>query len=86
MWQKETPCKFCHVPLQASRTIAKRGDSRDKRPEAQQVRVGLVLDRDGFPQAHEVFEGNRQDRATVEAMLKSLEKRAGALAATPQER
>lgn len=56
---------------------AKRGYSRDKRPDCKQVLVGLVLDRDGFPKAHEVFEGNRQDRSTVEEMLKSLEKRTG---------
>jgi transposase len=41
------------------------------------VLVGLVLDRDGFPKAHEVFEGNRQDRSTVQEMLESLEKRTG---------
>ena len=39
--------------------------------------VGLVLDRDGFPKAHEVFEGNRQDRASLEEMLSLLEKRSG---------
>jgi transposase len=56
---------------------AKRGYSRDKRGDAKQVLVGLVLDRDGFPKAHEVFEGNRQDRTPVEAMRESLEKRTG---------
>ncbi len=56
---------------------AKRGYSRDKRPDCKQVLVGLVLDRDGFPKAHEVFEGNRQDRSTVEEMLESLERRTG---------
>jgi len=56
---------------------AKRGYSRDKRPDCQQVVVGLVLDRDGFPKAHEVFDGNRQDRSTVSEMLKNLEKRTG---------
>jgi len=56
---------------------AKRGYSRDKRPDGKQVVVGLVLDRDGFPKAHEVFDGNRQDRSTVSEMLKNLEKRTG---------
>jgi transposase len=56
---------------------AKRGYSRDKRPDAKQVLVGLVLDREGFPKAHEIFEGNRQDRTTVGEMLDSLEKRTG---------
>jgi transposase len=56
---------------------AKRGYSRDKRPDCKQVLVGLVLDGDGFPKAHEVFEGHRQDRSTLEEMLESLEKRTG---------
>jgi len=56
---------------------AKRGYSRDKRPDCKQVLVGLVLDRDGFPKAHEIFEGNRQDRSTVEEMIEVLEKRTG---------
>jgi transposase len=56
---------------------AKRGYSRDKRPDCKQVVVGLVLDRDGFPKAHEVLDGNRQDRTTVGEMLDSLEKRTG---------
>lgn len=56
---------------------AQRGYSRDKRPDCKQVVVGLVLDRDGFPKAHEVFEGNRQDRASLDEMLSLLEKRSG---------
>jgi len=55
---------------------AKLGYSRDKRPDCKQVVVGLVLDRDGFPKAHEVFDGNKQDRASVKEMLEVLEKRA----------
>lgn len=56
---------------------AKRGYSRDKRPDCKQVVIGLVLDRDGFPKAHEVFDGNVQDRKTVDKMLDVLEKRTG---------
>lgn len=56
---------------------AKRGYSRDQRPDCKQVVVGLVLDRDGFPKAHEIFDGNVQDRATVDAMLTLLERRSG---------
>ena len=56
---------------------ARRGYSRDHRPDCKQVVVGLVLDRDGFPKAHEVFDGNRQDRATLEDMLTALEQRTG---------
>src|SRR6266849_6693321 len=56
---------------------AKRGYSRDHRPDCKQVVVGLVLDRDGFPKAHEVFDGNRVDRTTVADMLTTLEARTG---------
>jgi transposase len=56
---------------------AKRGYSRDKRPDCKQVVVGLVLDGDGFPKAHEVFDGNRNDSTTVDEMLAALEKRVG---------
>ena len=56
---------------------AKRGYSRDKRRDGKQVLVGLVLDGDGFPKAHEIFEGNRLDRPTVKEMLDTLEKRVG---------
>lgn len=56
---------------------AKRGYSRDKRPDCKQVVVGLVLDRDGFPKAHEIFDGNTQDRRSLDQMLDALEKRTG---------
>jgi transposase len=56
---------------------AKRGYSRDKRPDCKQVVVGLVLDRDGFPKAHEIFDGNMQDRRSLDRMLDVLEKRTG---------
>jgi transposase len=56
---------------------ARRGYSRDHRPDCKQVVIGLVLDRDGFPKAHEVFDGNRQDRTTVDDMLQQLEARTG---------
>jgi transposase len=62
-----------------TRSTSKRsgGYSRDKRPDCKQVVVGLVLDRDGFPKAHEVFDGNVQDRSTVGRMLDILEERTG---------
>lgn len=56
---------------------AKRGYSRDKRGDCKQVVVGLVLDRDGFPKAHEVFDGNMVDRRSLDTMLDALEKRTG---------
>ena len=56
---------------------AKRGYSRDKRPDCKQVVVGLVINRDGFPLAHEIFDGNTQDRASLPSMLDALEARVG---------
>jgi transposase len=56
---------------------AKRGYSRDHRPDCKQLVVGLVIGREGFPRAHEIFEGNTQDRKTLTAMLDLLEKRVG---------
>ena len=56
---------------------ARRGYSRDKRPDCKQVVVGLAIGREGFPLAHEVYAGNTQDRQTLPAMLDSLEKRVG---------
>ena len=56
---------------------AKRGYSRDHRPDCKQVVVGLVVSREGFPITHEVFAGNTQDRKTLAAMLDRLTARAG---------
>jgi transposase len=56
---------------------AKLGYSRDSRPDCKQVVVGLVLDGEGFPKAHEIFAGNRSDSTTVVDMLAVLQKRVG---------
>jgi transposase len=56
---------------------AKRGYSRDSRPDGKQVVVGLVLDAEGFPRAHEIFAGNRSDSTTVADMLSVLQRRVG---------
>lgn len=56
---------------------AKRGYSRDKRPDCKQVVVGLVIGREGFPIAHEIFAGNVQDRQTLAQMLDLLAQRVG---------
>ncbi len=56
---------------------AQRGDSRDSRADCKQVVVGLVLDREGFPKAHEIFDGHRTDRTTLADMLQILEARTG---------
>jgi transposase len=56
---------------------AKRGYSRDHRGDCKQVLVGLAVNREGFPLAHEVFAGNRHDSTTLEEMLQALDQRVG---------
>ena len=56
---------------------AKRGHSRDKRADCKQLVVGLVVNRDGFPLAHDIFAGNTSDRRTLGAMLDHLSERVG---------
>lgn len=59
----------------SSNEKAMRGYSRDNRPDCKQVVVGLVLNRDGFPMAHEVFSGNVRDSKTVGDVLDLLKRR-----------
>jgi len=63
--------------LAAANGKAQRGHSRDHRPDCKQVVIGLVVNRDGFPIAHEVFAGNTQDRATLATTLDRLKARIG---------
>jgi transposase len=56
---------------------AKRGYSRDRRPDCVQVCIGLVLSREGLPLAFEVFDGNRTDVTTVEDMVEWMEDKYG---------
>jgi transposase len=52
---------------------AKRGYSRDGRPDCKQVVVALVITPDGFPLAYEVMDGNTSDKTTLRAFLKKIE-------------
>jgi transposase len=56
---------------------AKRGYSRDGRPDCVQVTIGLVASKEGLPLAFEVFDGNRTDVTTVEEMVETMEKKYG---------
>jgi transposase len=58
--------------LAAANPKAKRGHTRDGRPDCKQVVIGLVVGRQGFPICHEVFAGNTQDVTTLETMLDRL--------------
>jgi transposase len=52
---------------------AKRGYSRDGRPDCLQVVIALVITTDGFPLAYEVMDGNTSDRTTLRGFLKKIE-------------
>ena len=56
---------------------AKRGHSRDHRPDCKQVCIALVVTREGIPLAHEVFDGNRVDVTTVQEIVGKIESRFG---------
>jgi transposase len=52
---------------------AKRGYSRDGRPDCVQVVIALVITTDGFPLAYEVMDGNTSDRTTLRGFLDRIE-------------
>ena len=52
---------------------AKRGYSRDGRPDCKQVVVALVITQEGFPLAYEVMDGNTSDKTTLRGFLKKIE-------------
>jgi transposase len=57
--------------------MAKRGYSRDHRPDCKQVCIALVVTREGMPVGYEVFNGNRVDVTTVEEIVDTMEGRYG---------
>ncbi|RLA47707.1 MAG: IS1634 family transposase [Gammaproteobacteria bacterium] len=56
---------------------ARRGYSRDSRPDCKQVCIGLVVTPEGLPLAYEVFAGNRCDVTTVEEIVELMESKYG---------
>jgi transposase len=61
----------------ADPAIAKRGYSRDHRPDCVQVNIALVVSREGMPLGYEIFAGNTPDVTTVQPMVESMEDRFG---------
>lgn len=57
--------------------LARRGYSRDSRPDCPQVCIGLVVSTDGIPLGYEVFAGNRNDATTVEEIVEAMERKYG---------
>jgi transposase len=61
----------------ADPSIAKRGYSRDHRPDCVQVNIALVVSREGMPLGYEIFAGNTTDVTTVQQIVESMEDRFG---------
>jgi transposase len=61
----------------ADPAIAKRGYSRDQRPDCVQVNIALVVTRDGMPLGYEIFPGNTTDVTTVQDIVEGMEARFG---------
>ena len=57
--------------------LARRGYSRDHRPDCKQVCIALVVTFDGFPLGYEVFAGNTHDSKTVQTIVDTMEARHG---------
>ena len=56
---------------------AKRGYSRDSRPDCAQVVIALIVTPDGFPLAYEVMDGNTSEQKTLQPFLDRIEKAYG---------
>ena len=57
--------------------MMRRGYSRDHRPDCEQLVLALIVNQDGFPFSYEIFDGNRADVTTVEAILRTVERKHG---------
>jgi transposase len=58
---------------------ARRGYSRDHRPDCKQVCIALVVTFDGFPLGYEVFAGNTHDSRTLQTIVATMEARHGVM-------
>jgi transposase len=56
---------------------ARRGHSRDHRPDCKQVCIGLIVTREGMPLGYEIFPGNLHDSKTVKTTVEKIEGRYG---------
>jgi transposase len=61
----------------AANPIARRGYSRDSRPDCLQICIGLVVTTDGMPIGYEIFPGNRNDVTTLEEIVGAMEAKYG---------
>jgi len=58
---------------------ARRGHSRDQRPDCLQVTIALLVTREGLPIGYEVFAGNRNDMTTLEEIVEGMERKHGSI-------
>jgi len=56
---------------------ARRGYSRDRRPDCLQLCIGLIVTPDWLPVTYEVFDGNRTDVTTVEDVIETMRRKYG---------
>jgi len=61
----------------AANPQARRGYSRDKRPDCVQVCIALVVTPEGLPLGYEVFDGNRRDVTTVDEIVETMREKYG---------
>src|SRR5919109_644886 len=57
--------------------MMRRGYSRDHRPDCEQMVIALIVNSEGFPFSYETFDGNRADVATMETILRMVERKYG---------
>jgi transposase len=57
--------------------MMRRGYSRDHRPDCEQLVLALIVNSEGFPFSYEIFDGNRADVSTMEAILRTVERKHG---------
>ncbi len=61
----------------AANPMMRRGYWRDHRPDCLQLVLALIVTAEGFPCSYEVFNGNRADVATMEVILRLVERKYG---------
>jgi len=56
---------------------ARRGYSRDHRPDCKQLLIALIVSTEGLPLTYEIFPGNLLDRGTLSQVLDAVESKYG---------
>jgi transposase len=56
---------------------ARRGYSRDHRPDCKQLLIALIVSTEGLPLTYEIFPGNLLDRSTLSQVLDAVESKYG---------